>query len=124
MHLPLCRPLCKLKPVRSIHQHFDCRKSFTEIDRDRLERTFNVNIVAYMSVAAKAVKHMSKGSAIINVCSIQAFQPMSGILDYASTKGAITTFTKVFDYSSTLYSSRHSACAQQYQEALDSGMFQ
>ncbi|KAK9808250.1 hypothetical protein WJX73_003475 [Symbiochloris irregularis] len=71
-----------------------CLKSFTDIDRERLERTFNVNIIAYMSVAAKAVKHMAKGSAIINICSIQAFQPMAGILDYASTKGAITTFTK------------------------------
>ena len=36
------------------------RDSWTDISRDRLERTFHVNILAYMSVAAKAVKHMGK----------------------------------------------------------------
>ena len=39
-----------------------------------------------MSIASKAIKHMGKGTAIINVCSIQAFHPMAGILDYATTK--------------------------------------
>lgn len=70
------------------------QKSFADIDRERLERTFKVNIIAYMSIASKVVKHMAEGSAIINICSIQAFHPMNAILDYATTKGAITTFTK------------------------------
>ncbi len=37
---------------------------------------------------------MKEGGSIINVASIQAYQPSSNILDYASTKGAIVTFSK------------------------------
>jgi hypothetical protein len=37
---------------------------------------------------------MRPGSAIINVGSIQAYDPSPGILDYAATKGAVVTFTK------------------------------
>ncbi len=59
---------------------------FEEIDRARLERTFHTNILAYFTIAQNAVKHMSKGSAIINIASVQAYQPEPGILDYACTK--------------------------------------
>jgi NAD(P)-dependent dehydrogenase (short-subunit alcohol dehydrogenase family) len=37
---------------------------------------------------------MPAGSSIINTTSIQCYQPSAGLLDYASTKGAITSFTK------------------------------
>jgi NAD(P)-dependent dehydrogenase (short-subunit alcohol dehydrogenase family) len=37
---------------------------------------------------------MKPGSTIINVASIQAYQPSSSLLAYASTKGAIVTFSK------------------------------
>jgi len=37
---------------------------------------------------------MRSGSSIINSSSIQAYQPSPDLLDYASTKGAIVTFTK------------------------------
>lgn len=40
---------------------------FTEIPRDRLEKTFLVNIVGMISLAQKALPHMKPGSAIINV---------------------------------------------------------
>lgn len=59
---------------------------FEEIDRERLERTFHTNILAYFTIAQHAVKHMQKGSAIINVASVQAYTPEPGILDYACTK--------------------------------------
>ena len=59
---------------------------FEEISRDRLERTFHTNILAYFTIAQHAVKHMKKGSAIINTASVQAYQPEPGILDYACTK--------------------------------------
>jgi NAD(P)-dependent dehydrogenase (short-subunit alcohol dehydrogenase family) len=41
-----------------------------------------------------ALPHMNPGAAIINTASIQAYQPSPSILDYATTKGAIVTFTK------------------------------
>ncbi|KAL3139642.1 hypothetical protein ABBQ38_003958 [Trebouxia sp. C0009 RCD-2024] len=68
--------------------------NFEDITRERLEFTFHSNILAYFSVAQAAVPHMPKGSAIINIASIQGYQPSFGVLDYACTKGAMTTFTK------------------------------
>jgi NAD(P)-dependent dehydrogenase (short-subunit alcohol dehydrogenase family) len=37
---------------------------------------------------------MREGGAIVNVASIQAYQPSANLLAYAATKGAIVTFTK------------------------------
>jgi NAD(P)-dependent dehydrogenase (short-subunit alcohol dehydrogenase family) len=69
-------------------------ESFDELDAKRVERTFRVNILAMFHIVRHALPHMKEGSAIINVASIQAYQPSYEILDYASTKGAIVTFTK------------------------------
>ncbi|AUX39179.1 dehydrogenase [Sorangium cellulosum] len=67
---------------------------FEEIDAARVERTFRVNILAMFHLVRHALPHMREGSSIINVASIQAYQPSPNILDYASTKGAIVTFSK------------------------------
>lgn len=67
---------------------------FEDIDAARLERTFRVNILAMFHMIRYALPHMKEGGSIINVASIQAYQPSPAILDYASTKGAIVTFSK------------------------------
>jgi NAD(P)-dependent dehydrogenase (short-subunit alcohol dehydrogenase family) len=67
---------------------------FEELEPERVERAFRVNIIAMFHLVRLALPHMKPGSTIINVASIQAYQPTPGILDYASTKGAIVTFTK------------------------------
>jgi NAD(P)-dependent dehydrogenase (short-subunit alcohol dehydrogenase family) len=41
-----------------------------------------------------AVKHLKKGSAIINTTSVTAYKGSPQLLDYSSTKGAITAFTR------------------------------
>ena len=69
-------------------------EKFEELDPERIERTFRVNILAMFHLVRLALPHMKPGSAIINTASIQAYQPSASILDYASTKGAIVTFTK------------------------------
>ncbi|MDP9035434.1 MAG: glucose 1-dehydrogenase [Myxococcota bacterium] len=69
-------------------------KSFQEITPDRVEQTFRVNVMAMFFIVREAAPHMKPGGAIINTASIQAYQPSPGILDYASTKGAIVAFTK------------------------------
>jgi len=69
-------------------------ESFAEIQHDRVVRTFMVNIVAMFDLCRMALPHMKCGSSIINVGSIQAYNPSNSILDYASTKGAIVAFTK------------------------------
>jgi NAD(P)-dependent dehydrogenase (short-subunit alcohol dehydrogenase family) len=69
-------------------------ETIEEIDDEKLERTFNVNIVAMFRLVRGALPHMKAGGVIINTASIQAYDPSRGILDYAATKGAIVTFTK------------------------------
>lgn len=60
--------------------------NFEDISRERLEFTFHSNILNYFSVSQAAVKHMGKGSAIININSIQGYSPSPGVLDYSCTK--------------------------------------
>ncbi|HWN67354.1 MAG TPA: glucose 1-dehydrogenase [Haliangium sp.] len=69
-------------------------ESIEELDAERLERTFRVNIMSMFHLVKAALPHLAPGSAVINVASIQGYQPSPGIIDYAATKGAIITFTK------------------------------
>ncbi|MDB5177396.1 MAG: short-chain dehydrogenase/reductase [Candidatus Saccharibacteria bacterium] len=61
---------------------------------EQFEQTFQTNVFAMFWLTKAAVPHMPAGSTIINTTSIQSYQPSPGLLDYASTKGAITSFTK------------------------------
>ena len=70
------------------------RDSLLDISADQLDRTFRTNIFAYFYLAKAALPHMQEGDAIVNSCSVLAFQGSGGLLDYASTKGAIVTFTR------------------------------
>jgi len=67
---------------------------FEDIDAERVEATFRVNILSMFHLVRHALPHMLEGSSVINVASIQAYKPSPQILDYAATKGAIVTFTK------------------------------
>ena len=67
---------------------------FEDIDAERVEYTFRVNIIAMFNLIRHALPHLQPGASIINVASIQAYKPSASILDYAATKGAIVTFTK------------------------------
>ena len=70
------------------------RSGIEEMPSDDVERVFRTNILAMFWLCKAAVPHMREGSTIINTTSIQAYQPTPKILDYATTKGAIATFTK------------------------------
>jgi len=69
-------------------------KKFEEIEAERVEKTFRVNIIAMFHLVRNALPHMKEGSVIVNTASVQAYHPNPGILDYATTKGAIVAFTK------------------------------
>ncbi|MDP9417986.1 MAG: SDR family oxidoreductase [Actinomycetota bacterium] len=61
---------------------------------EQLERTYRTNIFAMFWLCKFALRHMEAGATIINVSSIQAYNPSPQLLDYASTKAAIVNFTK------------------------------
>ena len=64
------------------------------LDIKQVRETFDVNIIAMFTIVKAALPHLPKGASIINTASIQAYQPSAGLLDYASTKGAIVAFTQ------------------------------
>lgn len=68
--------------------------SIEEISEQDWEHTFRVNIHAMFFLSQAAIPKMREGGSIINTSSIQAYQPSPSLLAYASTKGAIVTFTK------------------------------
>jgi NAD(P)-dependent dehydrogenase (short-subunit alcohol dehydrogenase family) len=69
-------------------------ESIQEITSEEWDHTFRTNIYAMFYLCKAALPHMREGGAIINTASIQAYQPSSQLLHYATTKGAIVTFTK------------------------------
>lgn len=68
--------------------------SIGEISAEEWEHTFRTNIDAIFYLCQAALPHMRPGAAIINTASIQAYKPSAQLLPYATTKGAIVTFTK------------------------------
>lgn len=66
----------------------------TTLSTEQLVDTFTVNICAMFWIVQEALRYLPAGASIINTTSIQATQPSPGLLDYAATKGAITTFTR------------------------------
>ena len=65
-----------------------------DISTELLDHTFKTNIYAMFWLCKAALPHMRPGGSIINVSSIQAYQPSPTLLPYSSTKGAIVSFTK------------------------------
>jgi NAD(P)-dependent dehydrogenase (short-subunit alcohol dehydrogenase family) len=68
--------------------------SITKITQKQLEKTFRTNIFAMFFLTKAAMKHLKKGSAIINTASVTAYKGSPQLLDYSSTKGAIVAFTR------------------------------
>jgi NAD(P)-dependent dehydrogenase (short-subunit alcohol dehydrogenase family) len=69
-------------------------ESILEIDSEQLEKTFRTNVFSMFHLTKSSLPHLKEGSAIINTTSITAYQGHPKLLDYSSTKGAITTFTR------------------------------
>ena len=65
-----------------------------EFSSEEWDRTFRTNIYAMFYLSKAAIPHMRKGGSVINTASVQAYQPNGNLLAYATTKGAIVTFTK------------------------------
>jgi NAD(P)-dependent dehydrogenase (short-subunit alcohol dehydrogenase family) len=70
------------------------RERLEDLPDDQLERTFRTNIFGQFYLTRAVLPHMVEGSAIINTTSVTAYQSHPVLLDYASTKGAIVSFTR------------------------------
>ncbi|MGH6609939.1 MAG: SDR family oxidoreductase [Burkholderiaceae bacterium] len=69
-------------------------KKLDELEDADLERTFQVNIFAYMRLARAALRHMKPGAAIIATSSETGIKGSKEMPDYSATKGAVNAFTK------------------------------
>ena len=73
-------------------QHAD--QEITDITEEQLKRTFQTNIFGMFFLTQAARPHLKAGAAIINCTSVTMYQGSKELLDYSSTKGAITAFTR------------------------------
>lgn len=69
-------------------------KDFAEIDLEMVESTFRSNILQMFAMTKYSLRYMEKGASIINTTSTVAFRGTAAMVDYAASKGAITSFTQ------------------------------
>jgi NAD(P)-dependent dehydrogenase (short-subunit alcohol dehydrogenase family) len=67
-----------------------------EITTEQFDRTLKTNLYALFWLSKAALAVMPPGGSIINTASVQATKPSPSLLDYATTKGGIVTFTEAF----------------------------
>lgn len=65
-----------------------------DIEEDQLRRTFDSNVMGYFFCTQAALNHIPDGGAIVNTASVNAFKGNDSLVDYASTRGAITAFSR------------------------------
>src|SRR5947207_11139962 len=68
--------------------------SIEKITEKQLDRTFRTNIFSFFFMVKGAMTHLKEGAVIINTTSVTAYKGSAHLLDYSSTKGAITSFTR------------------------------
>ncbi len=70
------------------------QNSILDISSQQLKDTFETNIFTFFYLTKAVLPYLQANSSIINTTSITAFDGKKNLIDYSSTKGAITVFTK------------------------------
>lgn len=70
------------------------REDLQAITEEQMARTFRTNFFGYVFMTQAAQPHLKAGSTIINTTSVTAYRGHKELVDYASTKGAIVSFTR------------------------------
>jgi NAD(P)-dependent dehydrogenase (short-subunit alcohol dehydrogenase family) len=73
--------------------HFE-NKDIQDISTANLRKTFDTNIISFFWITKATIPYLKKGSCIINSSSVTAYRGSASLIDYASTKGAIVSFTR------------------------------
>lgn len=73
--------------------HWESKK-IEDITTEQLMNTFHSNFFSVFWLTKYAMKYLKKGSCIINTTSVTAYRGSDHLMDYASTKGAILSFTR------------------------------
>lgn len=73
--------------------HFE-RDGLEQISSDQLVKTFSTNVFSFFWLTKAALPLLKQGSIIINTASVTAYRGSGTLIDYASTKGAIISFTR------------------------------
>ncbi|MHA3701825.1 SDR family oxidoreductase [Jatrophihabitans sp. YIM 134969] len=86
-----CGSLDILTIVAGQQQAFE---SVTDIPSEHFDSLMKTNVYALFWLVKAAVPHLQPGASIITTSSVQAYSPSPNLVDYASTKSAINTFSK------------------------------
>jgi hypothetical protein len=68
--------------------------NFDDLTPEQFDKTFKTNIYAPFWILKAASSHLQPGATVIITSSIQAYQPSSSLVDYASTKAAEKAFVQ------------------------------
>lgn len=71
----------------------------TDISEEQLISTFAANIFSYFFMTQAALPFLKAGGSVINTSSIVAYSGEKTVIDYASTKGAVVSFTRALSKS-------------------------
>ena len=70
------------------------QNDITMIKDEDLHKTFGVNYFGTFYLTRAVVPYLTEGDSIINTTSVTAYEGNETLLDYSSTKGALTAFTR------------------------------
>ncbi|WP_128546069.1 SDR family oxidoreductase [Larkinella soli] len=70
------------------------QQEFTDISDQQMIETFELNILAIFRLTKLVLPLMNQYDSIINTTSVVSYRGSTALVDYSSTKGAVTAFTR------------------------------
>ncbi|CAA7196960.1 SDR family oxidoreductase [Chryseobacterium potabilaquae] len=70
------------------------KNKIENISDKQIQQTFNINIISMIALTRDCISLLKKGGRIICTTSVTAYRGSDHLIDYSSTKGAITTFIR------------------------------
>ncbi len=69
-------------------------KPIVDLPDDDFDKVLDVNLRSVFLFCKYSVPHMPKGSAIVNISSVHAYQTTKNVVPYATSKGGMEAFTR------------------------------